>query len=107
MEKMDRDEKSTWMVVRGIVALCLFLFTYYGFFEPQTCDIDREYLWCNLHPFTTFDLIGCVLFYGAAAVIAGVPKLFGVEIFNPTGSAMWNIITAVVGIGGVVLIWNL
>lgn len=104
---MDRDEKSTWMVVRGIVALCLFLFTYYGFFETQPCDIDAIYLSCRLNPFTTFDLIGCVLFYGAALVLAGVPKLFGVEIFNPQGSALFNIITFVLGVAGVVLIWNL
>jgi len=54
-----------------------------------------------------FDFIGCVLFYGAAAVIAGVPKFFGVEIFNPTGSAKWNIITGLAGALGIVLIWNL
>ena len=104
---MDKDEKSAWMIVRGIVALVVFLFTYYGFFEKQPCDIDAIYLSCRLNPFTVFDLIGCVLFYGAAAMIAGVPKLFGVEIFNPTGSAKWNIITGLAGALGIVLIWNL
>ena len=103
---MDKDEKSTWMIVRAIVLLVVGLFTYYGFFNQQPCDIDAIYLSCRLNPFTVADFIGCVLFYGAAAVIAGVPKWFGIELFNPTGSAMWNIITAVVGIGGVALIWN-
>lgn len=104
---MDKDEKSTWMIVRAIVLLVVGLFTYYGFFNQQPCDIDAIYLSCRLNPFTVFDLVGCILFYGAAAVMAGVPKWFGIEIFNPTGSAMWNIITGVAGVLGVVLIWNL
>jgi len=104
---MDKDEKGTWAVVRGIILLCVGLFTYYGFFNTQPCDIDAIYLSCRLNPFTTFDLIGCILFYGAAAVMAGVPKLFGIEIFNPQGSALWNIVTFVGGVIGVVLIWNL
>ena len=104
---MDKDEKSTWLIVRAIVGLVVILFTVFGFFSKQPCDIDAIYLSCRLNPFTVADFIGCVLFYGAAAVIAGVPKLFGVEIFNPTGSAKWNIITGLAGALGIVLIWNL
>lgn len=104
---MDKDEKGLWMAARVLILLIVGLFTYYGFFNQQPCDIDAIYLSCRLNPFTVFDFIGCVLFYGAAAVIAGVPKFFGIEIFNPTGSAMWNIITGVAGVLGIVLIWNL
>ncbi len=103
----DKDEKGAWLVVRGIILLVVGLFTYYGFFNQQPCDIDAIYLSCRLNPFTAFDLIGCVLFYAGSLVLMGVPKLFGIEPFNPTGSSLWNIVTFVGMAIGLVLIWNL
>jgi hypothetical protein len=103
---MDKDEKGLWLAARIVILLVVVLFTYYGFLNVKPCDIDRAYLSCRLHPFTLGDLIGCILFYGGAAVLAGVPSLFGVELFNQEGSRKWNIITFIALVAGIVLIWN-
>ncbi len=94
--------------IPSLVALAVaFLFTYFGFIETQPCDLDAIFLSCRLNPFTLFDLIGCVLFYGGCLLISSLPLLEKVELYNPEGSSAWNIAFFVAMVGGVVLIWNL
>lgn len=106
MENLDKDEKRTWMIVRVIVLAVAVLFTYFGFFNTQPCDLDAVYLSCRLNPFTVGDFIGCALFYSGCVVLAGVPALLGFQLWNPRNSSMWNIIFGVGAVLGVVLIWN-
>ena len=105
MKVYKDDDSSEFMIVRIIVGAVLLLFTYYGFFDKQPCDIDAIYLSCRLNPFTVWDFIGCCLFYGGSLVLAGVPKLFGANWFNPTGSSYyWVVFVSMVG--GIVMIWS-
>ena len=102
--KWTDKEDSEFMIVRIIVLAVLVLFTYYGFFDKQPCDLDAIYLSCRLTG-SVADWIGCVLFYGGSLVLAGVPRWFGVELFNPTGSSLYNILTFVAMAAGIILIW--
>lgn len=106
MKKLDSDEKTLFTMSRVVIGLAVFLFTYYGFFANLPCDLDNIYLSCRLNPFTLGDLIGTILFYSGALVLSGVLPLLGINLFNPRGSAMWNIITGVGMALGIVLIWN-
>lgn len=107
MEKLDQDEKRTWMIVRVIIGLVALLFTIFGFFVDLPCDgIDNIYLSCRLTPFSTGDLIGCILFYSGCGVLMGLPTLLGINLWNPKASSMWNIIFGVAIVLGIILIWN-
>ena len=90
-----------------VVVLVAFLFTYFGFFETQPCDLDAIYLSCRLNPFTAFDLIGCTLFYGGCVLASCLPVLEKFELYNPEGSSAYNIGAFVGMVLGVTLIWNL
>lgn len=103
---MDSDEKTLWTMSRAVIGLAVVLFTYFGFFSNQPCDLDNIYLSCRLNPFTTGDLVGTILFYAGCFFLAGVPDILGLKLFNPRGSAMWNIIFGLGAVAGVVLIWN-
>lgn len=92
-------------IVSAIVALCVYLFTMYGFFWPQECDIDKIYLWCNLHPMSGFDYIGCIMFYAAAGFLALNPVFEKLNIMNPEGSAPYNVALFLIGAIGVGFIW--
>ena len=88
-----------------VVLLAVFAFTAYGFFIEMPCDIDKIYLWCNLHPMSALDYIGCTLFYIGAFFLTANPIAEKFELFNPVGSSMWNIIFFV-GMGlGFAFIW--
>ena len=103
---MDSDEKTLWTMSRIVIGLTAILFTYYGFFANLPCDTDNIFLGCRLTPFTTGDLIGTILFYTGCFFLAGIPDILGLKLFNPRGSAMWNIIFGLGAVAGVVLIWN-
>ena len=103
---MDADEKTLWTMSRAVIGLTAILFTYYGFFANLPCDTDNIFLGCRLTPFTTGDLVGTILFYTGCFFLAGIPDILGLKLFNPRGSAMWNIIFGLGAVAGVVLIWN-
>jgi len=97
-------EKTTQVIASSIVALVILAFVYLGFFDEQICDIDKQYLWCRLHPFTTLDLIGCILFGIGASIIGGLPKLFGYDPVAWDGN--WRTwVTILITVAGIVLIW--
>jgi len=66
-------EEIVSVLTKVIILSIVVCFTVFGFLVPQYCDpIDKEFLYCNLHPFKVIDLIGCIIFYGAATVISGL-----------------------------------
>lgn len=52
------------LITLAFMAICFFLFFYYGFAAEQPCDLDKQYLWCHLHPLKTMAVIGIILFIG-------------------------------------------
>lgn len=93
--------------VTAIVLLVALLFTLFGFFIPQPCDLDAVYLWCRLHPFTTADFLGVSLFYAGCGFLAGLPIFKNLELFNDENSNKWGLLFFAAMVLGVVLIWNL
>lgn len=107
-EHFKTDKAFNMKFIPSFIALLVaFLFTYFGFFETQPCDLDAIFLSCRLNPFTIFDLIGCTLFYGGCLFIALAPLLEKFELYNPEGSSAWNIGLFVSMVLGITLIWNL
>ena len=85
------------------MSIFIVLFTLYGFFIKQPCDIDRVYLWCRLHPFSLGDLIGCIIWYAGCVFISGVLPF---RLYNPENSSKWNLIFFAAMVLSIVLIWN-
>ena len=98
-------EKSGLIIQTAVVGVIVLVFTLFAFVIKQECDIDKVYLWCRVHPLTALDVVGLVLFYGGAAMFAGVPKWLGIELGSPTGSSSLNYITAGVTVLGAILMW--
>ena len=103
MKVFKDDDSGEFMIVRIIVGAVLLLFTYYGFIEKQPCDLDGEFLSCNLTG-TWGDWVGVPLFYLCGLVLAGVPKLFGIEWFNPEGGSYYWVVF-VAGALGILSFW--
>jgi len=100
--------KTSQIVSLSIIALVALAFTVGGFFVPQECGIDREFLWCRLHPFTVADLVGTVGFYGSLLLLAGVLHILGEDkIYLQEKPMKLVAILALVLVASVVLIWNL
>lgn len=90
----------TVCVILGVVTL-------FGFFIPQECDIDKVFLWCRLHPFSFGDFLGCLLFYGGALCLGGLPEKLGITLTGKVGGiGKWPVIFVVATALGAVLIWN-
>lgn len=99
------SEKKEWMVARIIIAVVAIVFTLYGFFIPQECDIDKIYLWCNLHPLSVGDVFGLTLFYGGLFMTTGLwQKWF--TLWEEEHTTKWNLIIFGVMALGIILIWN-
>lgn len=75
------------------------LFILYGFVFKQTCDMDKIYLWCRVHPFTTLDLIGTILFFAGCVGLSGIWFLFTGDLDeNPgRGIMIGSFVTALLG----------
>lgn len=105
MSKPFKEKSAVEKIVPPIgIGIILTVFTLYAFVFEQTCDIDKVYLWCRVHPLSVFDVIGLIGFYGGCLVIGGLTPL---KLFNPPNSVQWNLIWFAVMAISVVLIWNL
>ena len=97
-------EAKTFLIVRVGLLIIVVLFTLFGFFIKQDCDIDAIYLWCRLHPMSIGDIFGTILFYGGAFGLSGLWKNW-VSLNNPKNSSFVNI-AMFIGIAlGIFLIW--
>lgn len=82
-------ENKLQLIVTVIVLLVAGFFTYFGFIhQPGECNpIDKEFLYCHLHPMGALSIIGAVLFYSGAALLAGVTRIFTNDLRGPWGVA--------------------
>lgn len=101
-----KDKDNGGLIVQGVVTLfILAVFTYYAFLAPQVCDIDKVYLWCRVHPMTTLDWIGAVLFYGCGLVFGGITEWLGIRLTSSEGSNTVNYVVGGLAILGAILMW--
>lgn len=101
-----KDNKIQKLVLAGVVVI-LILFTLFGFFIKQPCDLDAVYLWCRLHPLSIGDILGLILFYGGALGIGGITNLLGIRLMgNENTVGKWPFVFVGAAIAGIVLIWN-
>jgi hypothetical protein len=78
-EKLEKDERTVWAIVRGIIALVLLMFIIHGFIiKPQGAGsaIDLEFLWDALHPASVLNILGVLLFFVPIVGLSGAWKLF-------------------------------
>ena len=98
------SEKTTWLVVRVILGIVVLLFTLYGFFIKQECDIDAVYLWCRLHPMSILQVVGVIGFYGGAFALSGIWQKW-ITLYNEENNTKWNWIFCAAIFVSLVLIW--
>lgn len=63
-EKMEKDERNAWIVVRSVCSLILFLFLLLGLVVKPAgaeSEIDMEFVWQALHPASILNIIGVIL----------------------------------------------
>lgn len=112
-KKSDKDERATWVVVQGIALAWGLAFIIGGFFiKPKGWDepgnnINKQFLWDRLHPFTAGDLIGFLILMAGLITISAIwIRWFGYQ-YNEVGSVKWNLIPIGLILLGSLLCWNL
>jgi hypothetical protein len=81
-KKIEKDERTVWAIVKGIVVLVLVMFISHGFIiKPQgnASLIDLEFLWYALHPASILNILGVILFMVPILGLSGVWRLFFTE----------------------------
>lgn len=98
------NEKTLNVVARSIGALVILAFIYFGFISEQPCDIDKQYFWCRLHPFTFLDGIGLVLIAAGSIFLFGLApkKFYAVE---SAGTMKNQLIAGALLLGGFLACW--
>lgn len=91
-------------VVFGIIGLVVILFTLFGFFIKQPCDIDEVNLYCRLHPASIIQIIGVVGFYLSAFIISGSWGKW-LTLWNPENSTRWNWIFFIIALLSILMMW--
>lgn len=83
-------EDGQLIVIIGSAVIAV-LFTLYGFVFKQPCNgIDVSSLYCALHPFSGWDVLGCILVYGGFLFITGLWALVAGNVLLPVGSVWPN-----------------
>src|SRR5580765_3418393 len=98
------SEKTIYIICCIIWAAFAFLFINYGYLSPQHCDIDKEFLYCHLHPGGPFATIGLILFAASFIFVTGVWKFFTGTVITDKALG-WSALGFVCGAIGVGLIF--
>lgn len=95
---VTKDENGVpGLILKAFVALILVLFYYFGYIHHPSDPGPN--LWSNLHPTTGADIIGTLLFTGAALAIGG---FFG----RTLAAAKWYpLAVGIAGVIGIILIF--
>jgi len=99
-----KKETIVYLVCLAVWALCAFQFVRLGFFVPQVCDIDKEFLYCHLHPMGGLAIVGLILFAASFIFVTGVWKFITGD-FITDKAFTWSMLGFVVGTLGVGLIF--
>lgn len=99
-----KQENIVYGICVAIWAVIAFFFIRLGFFVPQTCDLDKEFLYCHLHPMGVLSTIGLVLYGLSSIFITGVWKFITGEVITDKAGT-YAIIGFVVGALGIGLIF--
>lgn len=94
-------------ITQVIVAVVVIVVLIFGFLVKQDCDtIDKQFLYCRLHPFTGFDLVGMIIFLAAALHVGNFlpEKLY----FSESKGTTINVVAGFIGLlVGALIMWNL
>jgi hypothetical protein len=98
------NNKFPQMVSLVIASLIVIAFTWLGFFSPQPCDIDEQYLYCRLHPASFIQVIGVILFYLIVVFLTGTLGKW-ISFYNDANSSKWNYIFFGIGAASFLMMW--
>jgi hypothetical protein len=107
-EKLEKDERTVWAIVRGIIALILLMFIVHGFIiKPKGAGsaVDLEFLWDALHPASVLNIIGVILFIVPIVGLSGIWKRCFTEYFVDRVSQWIGWVFFVSGILGVLFMF--
>lgn len=93
-------------ITQVIVAVVVIVFLIFGFLVKADCDVDKVFLYCRLHPFTGFDLVGMIIFLIAALHVGNFlpEKLY----FSESKGTTINVVAGFIGLlVGALIMWNL
>jgi hypothetical protein len=102
----SNDEKILTWIVRGILALIMFLFVLLGFIiKPQGSGslIDVSNLWDAMHPASFINVVGVVCWLLCVLYVSGFWKKWIPEVV--TMGAKWNYTALAIGILSVILMF--
>ena len=106
MANENKDEKILNTIVVVFCAIVLVLFFTLGLIvkpDGAGSEVNTEFLWDALHPFSFWDGLGLLLFLSAVVFISGIWKKFIPN--NPTTGAGLNYAFGAAGALGIVLIF--
>jgi hypothetical protein len=106
--KLEKDERTAWGIVRGIVLLVLLMFISHGFIvKPQGAGslVDLEFLWDALHPASFINILGVLLFFVPIIGLSGLWTKLVPAYFVDRVSEWIGWVFFVAGVLGVVLMF--
>lgn len=76
------EKVMTWLVPIGGLAILLIV-TFFLFVSKQDCTgVDKEFVYCYVHPATFWGIIGLILFYSGAFYITGFLPFLLIWLFK-------------------------
>lgn len=98
------SEKVLYIICCVIWAAFAFMFIKYGYLSPQHCDIDKEFLYCHLHPSGALATAGVALLGVSFIFVTGVWKFVTGEVLT-NNAARYSVLGFLIGAIGVGLIF--
>ncbi len=106
--KLPKDERTLWAMVRGLFALIAVLFIVHGFIiKPHGAGslVDLEFVWDALHPASIVNIIGVILFFALILGLSGLWKLFVSDYYADLVSDWIGWVFLSVGVLGILLMF--
>lgn len=103
-KKSDRTES---LVTLGLAVAIVLVVTINGLFIPQACHaIDKQYLYCNLHPASGWAVFGLILMWAGGLCVCGVTNVLGFRLMGQENSiGKWPFIFLAATVVGAALAW--
>lgn len=101
----SKDFNIVKIIVCLGVPVIVAVMIYYGYFAPQPCDLDKQYLWCHTHPASVLSISATAAICLCAIGLSGIWGLvMKGDLDQDEGKAVVAV-SAILGLAGFITMW--